>query len=77
MIHIFFFTLFIWLYTEVQKVNLRPLGLELNVCSISDLSAPEKSGLCLIWLSATHPKHTRQSHCSFWPDIQGKLKSYF
>lgn len=75
MIHIFFSVhLTIYRSAKSQPSSLR---LELIICSISDLSGTEKSLLShsLISLSTKHP-NTRQSHCSFWPDIQGKLKKY-
>lgn len=75
MIHIFFSVhLTIYRSAKSQPSSLR---LELIICSISDLSGPEKSLLSrsLISLSSKHP-NTRRSHCSFWPDIQGKLKKY-
>lgn len=75
MIHIFFSVhLTIYRSAKSQPSSLR---LELIVCSMSDFSAPEKvfAFSLLISLSSKHP-NTRQSHCSFWPDIQGKLKKY-
>lgn len=75
MIHIFFSVhLTIYRSAKSQPSSLR---LELIICSISDSSRAEESLLSrsLISLSTKHP-NTRQSHCSFWPDIQGKLKKY-
>lgn len=75
MIHIFFSVhLTIYRSAKSQPSSLR---LELIICSISDSSRAEESLLSrsLISLSTRHP-NTRQSHCSFWPDIQGKLKKY-
>lgn len=75
MIHIFFSVhLTIYRSAKSQPSSLR---LELIICSILDFSSLEKSLLfsLLISLLTEHPD-TRQSHCSFWPDIQGKLKKY-
>lgn len=72
MIHIFFSVhLTIYRSAKSQPSSLR---LEIVICNISDFTSPGKSSL-LISLSTKHP-NTRQSHCSFWPDIQGKLKKY-
>lgn len=74
MIHIFFSVhLTIYRSAKSQPSSLR---LELITCSIFWTSPVWKSlSSLLISLSTEHPQ-TRQSHCSFWPDIQGKLKKY-
>lgn len=74
MIHIFFSVhLTIYRSAKSQPSSLR---LELYACSISDLSTPGS----LDFANRTLRRHTSKrsrSHCSFWPDIQGKLKSDF
>lgn len=71
MIHIFSVHLTIYRSAKSQPSSLR---LKLIVCSISDFSTLEKP----FSSNLTTHKHanTRQSHRSFWPDIQGKLKKY-
>lgn len=75
MIHIFFSVhLTIYRSAKSQPSSLR---LELIICSISDSSSREKSfSLSLLISLSTKRPDTQQFHCSFWPDIQGKLKKY-
>lgn len=80
MIHIFFSVhLTIYRSAKSQPSSLR---FELIICSISDFSGAGKSPSLfssppnLTVLSEKKHPDTRLSHCSFWPDIQGKLKKY-